>query len=132
MADIFVMESQEQSEWCWAAVSVSVDHYFSTASNSTQCRVARDVLGLAGCCSNPDPCNEPARLQDALESVNCLAASPTGPLSFAEVRQVIDASKPVCLRIGWDGGGGHFLALCGYRLSSSGIPLVDVEDPLYG
>lgn len=48
------------------------------------------------------------------------------------MRDIIDASKPVCVRIGWNGGGGHFVAIAGYRVSHSGAQLVDVEDPLYG
>jgi hypothetical protein len=41
----------------------------------------------------------------------------------------IDANRPVGVRIGWSGGGGHFIAIAGY--STNGAEFVDVEDPWY-
>jgi hypothetical protein len=133
MPGAFQMQSQQESEWCWAAVSASVERYFVPTSLQTQCMIARAVLGIAGCCGDPTPCNQPALLQNALKLLRRMTGDPTaGPLSFAEIQSDIDGGRPVCLRIGWDGGGGHFVALAGYRLSRSGVQLVDVEDPLYG
>src|ERR1700682_5031054 len=66
MPDEFIMQPQQESEWCWAAVSSSVERYFSPTSHQTQCMIARGVLGIAGCCGDATPCNQPARLQDAL------------------------------------------------------------------
>lgn len=131
MAETFQMEHQEHDQWCWAAVSLSVDRYFSPTSRMTQCAIAQQVLGVRGC-SNVEACNKPAKLQDALKSIHRLKGKPTaGPMSFEEIQKCLDAGRPVCLRIGWESGGGHFVMLCGYRLSRSGIRLVDVEDPLY-
>jgi hypothetical protein len=41
----------------------------------------------------------------------------------------IDARRPVGLRIGWRGGGGHFIAIEGYRGDGNAVA---VEDPWYG
>jgi hypothetical protein len=132
MADTFQMELQEQDEWCWAAVSLSVERYFSPTSPLTQCMIAGQLLG-ARCCDDPEACNQPAKLQDALKLVRRLTGDPTaGPLSFTDIQKDLDGGRPVCLRIGWDGGGGHFVILVGYGLSRSGARLVEVEDPLYG
>ena len=131
MAGKFQIEKQREDKWCWAAVSVSVDHYFSPGSASSQCRVARDVLGIAQCCSNPDDCNTPARLQAGLSVVGRLKAILLRPLQFNEIRREIDALRPVCVRIAWNGGGGHFVVISGYRLSASGAQLVEVADPLF-
>ena len=46
-----------------------------------------------------------------------------------EVIPEINSNRPMCVRIGWSGGGGHFIAIAGY--STFGPPLIDVEDPWY-
>jgi hypothetical protein len=125
----FQMETQGESEWCWAAVSASVDHYFQPESSLTQCQVATEVIGDE-CCAVPDPYNEPEMLDTALTVVGRLGDT-TGPLTFEELQSEIDAKRPVCIRIAWDDGGAHFVALSGYQVLSSGARTVDVADPFY-
>jgi hypothetical protein len=60
------IEKQEMSQWCWAAVSVSVDRFFDPATTNTQCVVAEKVLNRT-CCPNKVDCNETAFLQVALK-----------------------------------------------------------------
>src|SRR5437867_2038718 len=127
----FQIEKQLQDKWCWAAVSVSVDHYFSPGSTFSQCRIARDVLGGLPCCGAPDTCNTPASLRAALDDVGRFRDRLPRPLLFDEIRQEIDARSPVCVRIGWNGGGGHFVVISGYRELASGAQLVEVSDPLF-
>lgn len=131
MAGTFQIQTQEEELWCWAAVSASVDHYFSPQSTSTQCQVAQEVLNIEGCCGNPQACNAPAILQDALRAVGRLRGTLPRPLDFQEIQQQIDSSQPVCVRIQWDGGGGHFVVLSGYRQLASGDQLVEVSDPFF-
>jgi hypothetical protein len=52
-------------------------------------------------------------------------AVPLNPQVITE----ISANRPVGVRIGWQGGGGHFIAIAGY--STNGGQFVDVEDPWY-
>jgi len=124
------MQTQEMAEWCWAAVSVSVDKFFNPASSRTQCTVAEDVL-TRSCCGGEAACNEPAELQVALRRVNRLRKILGRRLRFSEIQAEIDAFKPVCVRIGWDGGGGHFVVVDRYVELESGEQLVHVLDPLY-
>jgi papain like cysteine protease AvrRpt2 len=127
----FQIEKQREDLWCWAAVSASVDHYFFPASTFTQCKVAGKVLNRANCCADPDLCNDKATLQDALDAVGRLRDTRIGPLSFEDIRREIDAFLPIGVRIGWRGGGGHFVVISGYSESPSGAQLVDVADPLF-
>lgn len=127
----FQIQKQLEDKWCWAAVAVSVDHYFFPGSTSSQCRIARDVLGVPQCCGDPDACNTAAKLQDALDAISRLREILPRALLFDEIRQEIDAGQPVCARIGWNGGGGHFVVVSGYRQTVSGTQLVDVADPLF-
>ena len=127
----FQMKKQIEDQWCWAAVSMSVDHYFSPSSTLSQCLIAREVLRPRACCADPDACNTPARLRDALQAIRRPFEVRRGPLSFDEVRTQIDAQLPVCVRIGWSRGGGHFVVISGYHVSPSGAKFVKVEDPLF-
>jgi hypothetical protein len=127
----FPIEKQLEDKWCWAAVTVSVDHYFFPASTSSQCQIARDVLSIADCCSNPDGCNRAAKLQDALTDVSRLTEILPRPLRFDEIQREIDAKRPVCARIAWNEGSAHFVVVSGYRQSASGVQSVEVADPLF-
>lgn len=129
----FVMETQQQALWCWAAVARSVDHYYAPKSNSEQCGIARRVLRIRNCCASPSPgvCNRVARLEEALRVVGRFRAKIRRHLDFDVVKAEIEEYGVVCVRIGWFGGGGHFVAIHGCRLSTSGVRMVDVADPLF-
>lgn len=125
----FQMETQCESEWCWAAVSSSVDHYFQPGSYSTQCGIASQVIP-GNCCEHPDRFDQPEMLQDALDAVGRLRGI-TGLLTFDQLQAEINADHPVCIRIAWDDGGAHYVALTGYQVLTSGVRTVDVADPFY-
>ena len=133
----YPMDLQEESEWCWAAVALSVAKFFYPQSGEKQCDIAAKVTDKRHCCDAPPECNEPQRLTDALrvalsaQSGASLTKVVPRPLRFDELQRELDAARPVCIRIGWDGGGGHFVVLTGYQVLSSGDRHVDVADPLY-
>lgn len=127
-----LMQPQLEDEWCWAAVAVSVDLYFNTNSTRTQCSLATQLAGQ-DCCNNPDACDQPQALQDALSDIGRLNGDPeTDSLEFTEIQSAIGACVPLCVRIGWVGGGAHFVAIDGYGSSPAGDPLVHVKDPYFG
>jgi hypothetical protein len=142
----FEVERQKLSNWCWAAVAVSVSRYFDRSSKWRQCGVATYVLKSAkgddapkvpacGCCNRPipDECNEQWYLEDALEQVGRLKGNAReGHLSFAAVRRRLDNARPVCIRIKWRRGGGHFVVVTGYHVDRSGVQKLVVQDPAMG
>ena len=80
----FSIQRQEHSEWCWAAVAVSVERFFDPHSKLKQCEVANKVLPKAHppiplppsdcgccchCCCDPRSCNKPAELERALKEI---------------------------------------------------------------
>jgi hypothetical protein len=76
----------------------------------------------------------PERLEDALGITRTLSQALGGViLSFDEIRQEIDAGRPVCVRIGWQPNEayGHFVVIRGYSVSSVGEQWVDITDPYY-
>ena len=128
----FNMQMQTQSNWCWAATATSVSHYFWRWSTWTQCRVANAELGHTDCCHSPVPadCNVPWYLDRALIRTRNFV-SITGLVGFEQVRDEIDKGRPVGARIGWSGGGGHFMVIYGYSLIGGG-EYFDIDDPIYG
>lgn len=134
----FTMQTQQQTNWCWAAVSTSVANYFNSPGPSggpwQQCEVVNAEVAQNTCCSDgaTPSCNTDGYLDLALTRVGHLAAPPTaGASPFAYVQQEIGHLRPVGVRIGWIGRGGHFVALSGFD-DSNGTQFLDVEDPWYG
>jgi Papain-like cysteine protease AvrRpt2 len=125
------MQHQLQGNWCWAAVSTSIAHFFGSTS-WTQCSVVSKEVDDKSCCANgsSSKCNVPWRLDKALRRVNALKRKSDGmPGDLKGVRREIDEGRPVCIRIGWSGGGGHFIAIEGYRDDNASVA---VEDPWHG
>ena len=128
----FNMEAQTETNWCWAATATSVSHFYWLFSTWTQCRVVNAELGRSDCCgaTAPNACNVPWWLDKALTRTQNLV-NVTGQATFQQVRDEIDAGRPVGARIGWSGGGGHFMVIYGYSLVA-GTQYFDIDDPIYG
>ena len=129
----FTMQHQQQTQWCWAAVSTSVSVYYDASSTWTQCTVVNAELGQTTCCSSGSSaaCNQPWYLDLALMRTGNLTVVSNGTTAFASIRTEIDAGRPLGVRIGWSGGGGHFVVIEGYK-PDPGSERVAVEDPWYG
>jgi hypothetical protein len=128
----FAMQAQQQTQWCWAAVSVSIAAYYDPGTSWTQCQMAGAELNQATCCENgsSSECNQPWYLDKALERAGALASMNAPPSSgVGEEPDEIQAGRPVCVRIGWSGGGGHFVVIEGYRYD---LEQVAIDDPWHG
>lgn len=128
----FNMQAQTQSNWCWAATATSVSHFYWLWSTWTQCAVANNELGRSDCCNStvPSACNVPWYLDKALTRTRNFV-SVMGQATFQQVRDEIDAGRPVGARVGWSGGGGHFMVIYGYSFVV-GTQYFDIDDPIYG
>jgi hypothetical protein len=127
----FAMQHQEQTNWCWAAVAASVSAFFNPNTTWTQCAIVNAELGRSDCCTNGSSanCNKPWYLDRALTRTGNFVSMSSGAGTLGDVSQEIDNNRPLCVRIGWNGGGGHFVALDGYNRTSN---MVAVDDPFYG
>jgi len=128
----FNMEMQTQTNWCWAATSTSVSKFYSFLSPWTQCKVASAELDETCCASPvPGPCNVPWYLDKALTRTNNFVSIQSGTLSWENVKKEIDKGLVVGARIGWSGGGGHFMVI--YGVSKIGnTKYLYIDDPIYG
>jgi hypothetical protein len=136
------VEHQQQTQWCWAAVSNSVSHFYDTASTWSQCTIVNDELGETTCCTNGSSasCNKSWYLDKALTRVGCLLSVSSGTLTFAALQSLINTARPPCARQGWSGGGGHFMAIVCYFEGLLGLIVgggsaakrLRIADPWYG
>lgn len=130
----FQVQPQTQGNWCWTAVSTSVSLFYSSGSPWTQCSVADAELARSDCCGSgaSGPCNIPWYLDRALTRVGCFAGITASASAVATVQAEVAAVQVLCLRIGWFGGGGHFIAIAGWFTGTGGVIYIEVEDPISG
>lgn len=128
----FTMESQIKTNWCWAATAKSVSHFYSAFSPWTQCKIAAEELDKT-CCNTPTPsgCNVPWYLNEALSRTQNFVSFQSGTLSYNTIKEQLQAGLVIGTRIGWNGGGGHFMVI--YGLSKIlGTEYLYIDDPIYG
>ena len=126
----FTVPHQLESNWCWAAVATGVAHYYNSASTVTQCQVVNAQLGRTDCCNNPSSsnCNVPGYLDEALTYVDHLKSEQGSAATYAATSEAVNAGTPPCIRIGWSGGGGHFIGVYGIEPTN----MLWVTDPMNG
>jgi hypothetical protein len=139
-----VMEKQEQTNWCWSAVAVSIHNFLDPKVSNlvpawTQGLLATKLLTAGGGsmnCTLPKDastvCNQPGPLDTALTITGNLSKGgflENCYLSYESLQKWVTAKLPVCARIVWKEGGAHFVALDGTAISGAGLQLVHVQDP---
>lgn len=123
---------QRRSNWCWAAVAVSVARFYDPRSTITQCEIANQVLGRDDCCiggAGPERCNVQTTLSASLASVGRDFGREPADANVA--RRLLERQQPVGIFIRWSPTSGHFAALTGFSASPAGTEFV-VADPKYG
>jgi hypothetical protein len=128
------IQHQLQTDWCWAACSSSTSTFFDGLSPWTQCGLANAELDQSTCCGDDgstEACNQPWYVDRALTRTGNLAARAAGQAAWEQVKGEIDAGRPICARIGWREGGGHFVLITGYYEAGTQRGL-DIEDPWTG
>jgi hypothetical protein len=125
----FSVEKQIQTQWCWAAVAISVERYYRPGTSWEQCAIAAKER-RADCCrdGSSSACNQPYFLDRAFECTGTFGEYFSRSLGPREVRKEIERRAPLGCRVGWVAGGGHFVVIAGYELED-GEMFVHVEDP---
>jgi hypothetical protein len=128
----FLMQSQEATQWCWAAVSSSTSRFFNSASPWTQCQIVNKQLVRTDCCSNKTSgnCNRPNRLDLGLTITGNYNGSRSGGLTLIDLKPTIKNRRPIHIHL--SSGVGHFVAITGYATTSSGKTLYRVQDSANG
>ncbi len=130
----FAMQQQQQTNWCWAAVATSTALFYDPSSSWTQCTLVNAELGQTTCCTNGGSaaCNKTHYLDKALTRVGHFGAFSSGAMSFADLRNQIDAGRPLGVRIDWGppDHAGHFMVIDGYL--NDATRHVAIDDPFFG
>jgi hypothetical protein len=131
---VFTEQHQQQTEWCWAATTVSIALYYNPSCGWTQCLLVNRAFGQTTCCQNgaSAQCNQPWYPNLALAITGNLRTWQSSSATLATVMQEINASHPISIGIFWNGGGGHNPAIAGYDNSIPAVPTIDLQDPWYG
>jgi len=132
------LQMQQQFNWCWAAVGTSTTLFCDATNPLTQCDLAGAFLKQAPgfCCTGTNAagpqCNQTAFLSQVLTATDTLASFAQATLPLQSIRAQINNAVPIAARIGWDGGGGHFVMVTGIGPDDprgDNFTLVEIEDP---
>ena len=132
----FPLQHQEQSNWCWAALAVSVAQYYDPETPwTTQCDLAGTEIGVNCCPTGTDPshCNVPLTLPRGLNRVGHYAGRISDrPAKRIQIKEEIDAGRPLCAAISFAGTSiVHFVVISAYSWTPTSFT-VTVEDPISG
>jgi len=145
----FKVQYQEKSNWCWAAMALSVAKFYDSDFKYTQSDIANGELDRTDCSKEmpDDPCNKSGYLMSSLNRVDHFETwyvrrpKKSSRLQDQvrrhiehEIRKEINHGRPLCARIAWVGGGAHFVGIYGYAADSADSKLggVAIADPLWG
>lgn len=136
----FPRQDQQQTNWCWAAVTAAIDHFMDPASTLKQCEIAnfavndvrtrrRQAPVSGNCCEKVTAdYNQQLSLHPPLIGIGRAGPAAPGILSFDQVREQIDKGVPIGVRIEWKDGTGHFVVISGYSIGP-GLRTLMIQDP---
>lgn len=112
----FILQPQETTEWCFAAVAASVSLWYDNASAYTQSQLAGDQFGGIACLPrSTDPaCNPPGggQLDIALAETGNFANQQTGVVDIPRLEVEFAMRRVVAARVQWRGGeSAHFVVI---------------------
>lgn len=115
------VETQEKTQWCWAASSVGILDYYNISK--TQSQFVKQVMGSV--------VNVPAADSEAESGMDAFGISGTvtsSSLSYDQVyTQIYTNDDPIYAGWSWDAGGGHAVVIMGFN--NFGGSDVYYEDP---
>jgi hypothetical protein len=128
-----IVQRQELTHWCWAAISASLGRYYGTRSWQ-QYEVASVLLGVDCSRFQEDPtvverCDTEVLLSEALQLMGCYSHWSPGRPTIERIQTEIDADRAVCVHIDWYRGGSHYVVVNGYDSDSGELY---ISDPLHG
>lgn len=137
IVDNFTIEEQNQSQWCWAAVSVCVFRHFNDLRWPQQCDlvndVFRDTLFGEDCCQggSVEDCDRSNDIGQVMALRGHLALRFDSGVSFDQLmQQIAQEQAPVVLRVQFsDGITDHFIAVIGCAIDEDGEQHIQIADP---
>jgi len=142
------LEPQQKSNWCWAAVALSIARQFGGGQVQSQCQLATLITGQPCCPANPatpiafdDPIgNIPFELPPVLQQVGFSTPVTEGWRNMAVARELVRSTiggrgRPLAVKVFWsDRSSAHYVVIDAYidDETVNADQIVSVVDPLYG
>jgi len=132
LATGFSIDKQQDTLWCWAAVTSSLLRHFAQKPFKSQCAIASSEWDTQCCPAkiNRRACNVKHSLRIVLDHTGQCRDYSDFPVSTAQIATELRLNRPVCIRIEWPNRGGHFVAIAGMS-GQDGAEVLTVVDPLY-
>lgn len=128
------VEPIQKTNWCWAAVAVSVSKHYNKQSKWTQCLLACAELEKTTCCDKlrGGSCNVTHDIDKALSRTQNLGKKVLGKISEDDIEAALKGKMPVVIRVEFADGKGHFLAIVAIKRDANGMTGLTLSDPAYG
>jgi len=136
----FPRQDQQQTFWCWAAVTAAVDDFMNPGPSLKQCEIANFAVNTArkagglpplpgDACQMLPGYNTSLSLHPPLVSIGRAGNAGGVVLTFEQIQHEIDQGLPIGVRIEWEDGTGHFVTISGYSMGPDNTPMLMIQDP---
>lgn len=147
VADL-AMRGQEESNWCWAAVTQTcvqllkhqspsqediVSGHIQRTGRTYSCSGTNRTREEQGSCTRNSctaSCNDPHSIQLGLEGhqIRVQLLSNNAIPRFADIQQQVQAQRPVPCQVLWSDGTEHIILIVGWS-ANAGVQAVQILDP---
>lgn len=129
----FEIEQQLMSQWCWAAVAVSVRRCYDTDFAVTQPQFASAMLQMPQCQQSPfSECDQRFSLQVALDQLGVFRDKLEEPCTPEVIAAEIKNDLVIGCQLVQNGFDGHYIVIKGVGSGNGQNLLLEIADPLDG
>lgn len=135
----FRLQRQQQTEWCWAAVTSSMIEFMAPERAASQSEVVTSTL--ADEADKPvEELNRPEDITKAAKTMGMEEGTRYGNVSRDTMRWLVNEGTPIPIQINWRNqarkngslGSGHYLVVNAIGEEAKGETPVYIEDPWVG
>ena len=135
----FRLQRQQQTEWCWAAVTSSMMEFMAPERAASQSEVVATTLKDAAI-ESPEELNRQEDITKAAKTMGLEEGTRYGNVSRDTMRWIVNEGTPAPIQINWRNnarkngslGGGHYVVVKGIGEEAKGETPVYIEDPWAG
>ncbi|MEK7830112.1 MAG: papain-like cysteine protease family protein [Acidobacteriota bacterium] len=135
----FRLQRQQQTQWCWAAVTSSMMEFMAPERAASQSEVAAHTLNPTSA-QSAEELNRPEDITKAARTMGLDEGTRYGNVSRDTMRWLVNAGTPIPIQINWRNnarkngslGGAHYIVVNAIGDEAKGKTLVDIEDPWVG
>ncbi len=135
----FGVQRQQQTQWCWAAVTSSLMQFMVPERTASQREVVTHTIKKAPVHSLED-LNKPWDITDAARTMGLEDGTRYGNVSRDTMRGMVNEGMPIPIQINWRNnarkngslGDGHYVVVDSIGEEAKGQTLIQIEDPLVG